>query len=160
MTCVRWGKIVKYVFCCKDVQQNTYLTSRLQQLQMLPLMYIYELNDLMFFIKSLKFPTVNFNINQYISFASSNTRSSDHLKLVHPRTISALHHHFYFNCIARLWNYLPVINLSYIIKQKIKSYLLEHFNSHFHPDQICSFHLLCPCYQYSWQSISINFNQL
>jgi len=37
---------------------STY-KSRLQQLQMLPLMYIYEFNDLMFFIKSLKFPTTS-----------------------------------------------------------------------------------------------------
>jgi len=68
--------------------------SRLQQLQMLPLMYVYELNDMMFLIKSLKYPTANFNIRQHISFTSSNTRSGDHLKLVHSRTTSALHHHF------------------------------------------------------------------
>ena len=125
--------------------------------------YIYELNDVMFLINSLKLLTVNFDINQFISFISNNNRSGDHLKLVHPRTTSSLHHHFYFNRIARLWNYLPVINLTlpaHIIKQKIKSYLWEHFTSHFYPDQTCSFHLLCPCYRCSRRSIPTNFNQL
>jgi len=130
---------------------------------MLPLMYIYEFNDIMFFIKSLKFPTDNFNISQYTSFTNSNTRSGDHLKLIHPRSTSALHHHFYFNRIARLWNYLPVINLTlpaHITKKKIKSYLWEHFTCHFHTDQTCSIHLLCPCYRCSRQTISTNFSEL
>ena len=73
----------------------------------------------MFLIKSLK---LNFNIGQYISFISSNTRSGDHQKFVHPRTTSVLHHHFYFNCIARLQNFLPVINLTlpaHIVKHRI-----------------------------------------
>ena len=125
--------------------------------------YIYELDDVMFLINSLKLPTANFIINQFISFISSNTRFWDHLKLVHPRTTSSLHRHFYFNHIARLWNYLPVINVTlpaHIIKQKIKSYLWEHFTSHFYPDQTCSFHLLCPCYRCSRRSIPTNFNQL
>ena len=60
---------------CKDVQQNTYLMitphHKPQQLQMLPLMCIYELNDLMFLIKSLKLPTACFNIGQYISLILS-----------------------------------------------------------------------------------------
>jgi len=104
-----------------------------------------KFNDLMFFIKSLKFPTDNFNVSQYISFTNSNARSGDHLKLVHPRSTSALHHHFYFNCIARLWNYLPVLNLTlpaHITKKKIKSYLWEHFTCHFQvsfrPDMLFS----------------------
>ena len=42
--------------------------SRLEQLHLLPLMYIYELNDLLFFIKSLKYPTSHFDISKYIQF--------------------------------------------------------------------------------------------
>ena len=34
-------------------------------------------------------------------------RSGNRIRLVHPRTTSALHQHFYFNHIARPWNYLP-----------------------------------------------------
>ena len=98
-------QLIKNITILEHVQRratkyilNDYTSSyksRLQQLQMLPLMYVYELNDMMFLIKSLKYPTANFNIRQYISFTSSNTRSGDHLKLVHSRTTSALHHHFY-----------------------------------------------------------------
>ena len=45
--------------------------SRLQQLHILPLMYVYELNDLMFLVKSLKFPNDNFDITDHITFASN-----------------------------------------------------------------------------------------
>ena len=106
---------------------NDYISSyksRLQQLNLLPLMYFYELNDLMFLIKSLNTPTDNSDIRNYISFNTNSTGSGSHLKLHHPRTVSVTHHHFYFNRIVRLWNHLPVINLSlppYIIKQKLIS---------------------------------------
>ena len=84
---------------------NDYISSyksRLQQLNLLPLMYIYELNDLMFMIKSLNTPTDNFDIRNFISFNTNSTRSGSHLKLCHPRTVSTTHHHFYFNQIVRL----------------------------------------------------------
>ena len=80
--------------------------SRLLQLNLLPLMYIYEL---MFLIKSLNTPTENFDIKDFISFNNSSTRSGSNLKLCHPRAL-----HFYFNQIARLWNHMPVIR-RYII---------------------------------------------
>ena len=63
----------------------------------LPLMYIYELNDLMFLMKSLNAPTENFDIKDFISFNTSNTRSGSHLKLCHPRALSTNHNHLYFN---------------------------------------------------------------
>ena len=76
-------------------------------------MYIYELNDLMFLVKSLKTPTDNFDIKNFITFNTNSTRSGSHLKLCHPRTVSVAHHHFYFIRIVRLWNmnHLPVINI-------------------------------------------------
>ena len=48
--------------------QNDYTSykSRILQLNLLPLMYIYELNDLMILIKSLNAPTENFDINDFI----------------------------------------------------------------------------------------------
>jgi len=118
---------------CKGVQQNTYL-------MILP-HHISQNYD------NSRCPLCTYRIH----------RCSDYVKLVHPRTTSALYHHFY---LSRLWNCLPVINLTlpaYIIKQKIKSYLSEHFNSYFHPDQIlCSFQLLCPCYRCSRQLVYLN----
>ena len=38
-------------------------------------MYIYELNDVIFFIKSYKSSFKHFNINDYIKFSESNTIS-------------------------------------------------------------------------------------
>ena len=87
-------------------------------------MYHYELQELMFLIKSLKTPTDNFNIYNYITFARGNTRSGYNQKLIHPRSTSVAQHHFYFNRIARLYNYLPVVDLSLstdTIKQHIYS---------------------------------------
>ena len=72
---------------------STY-KSRLEQLNLLPLMYIYEINDLMFLIKSLKSPSDNFEIRDHITFTSNSTRSGTHHKLTHPRTTSAVQRHF------------------------------------------------------------------
>ena len=55
--------------------------TRLLKLNLLPLMYIFELSDIMFFIKSIKFPTDSFNIFNFISFSSS--PRSRGLKLLH-----------------------------------------------------------------------------
>ena len=83
--------------------------TRLTKLQLLPLMYILEISDIMFFINSIKNPTSSFNINSYVSFSNSGTRSSA-LKLRHNTSFTNKQRHFYFNCICRLWNSLPIIN--------------------------------------------------
>ena len=49
--------------------------TQLIQLRLLPLTYIFETSDILFFIKNLKNLTKNFNINTYISFSIGNTRS-------------------------------------------------------------------------------------
>lgn len=50
---------------------NDYDKSRLEQLHLLPLMYTYELNDLMFLVKCIKQPSDHFNIFQHIKFATT-----------------------------------------------------------------------------------------
>ena len=83
--------------------------SRLEQLHLLPLMYIYELNDLLFLIKSLKFPTSHFDISKYIQFSNYGTRATFAHKLNHPtRLISNTHQHSFHNRIITLWNSAPV----------------------------------------------------
>ena len=45
---------------------------------------------------------------------------------------------FYFNQIVRLWNHLPVINLSlppHVIKQKLTKHLWDHFTVNFNSDR-------------------------
>ena len=122
---------------------------RLEQLHLLPLMYIYELNDLMFFVKFLQSPHPYFDVQKFVQFASNNTRSAAAHKLVQCQSHTSLHRHFYFTRIVRLQNYLPVINVSLpsqIIKNQLVKYLWQIFLAKFNSDFPCTFHLLCPCY--------------
>ena len=112
----------------------------------------------MFLIKSLKSPSDNFNINRYINFASNNTRSVSNQKLTHSRSSSTVQQHFDFSRIARLHNYLPVIDLSLsisTIKHCLTNYFWSHFNNNFNSERACTFHLLCPCYHCT-APVSIN----
>ena len=77
--------------------------SRLIKLNLLPLMMFYELCDIIFYIKSVKSPNTNFNINDFIFVKKSITRSSSH-KLIHSISSTSHVNHFYFNRLQRLWN--------------------------------------------------------
>ena len=137
--------------------------SHLQQLHLLPLMYIYELNDILFLLKSLKSPSDNFDIRQFVQFTSNSTRSGSSYKLVHLKPATSVHQNFYFTRIVRLWNYLPSIDLSlsiHLTKNHLTKYFWKKFNDDFNSDNICSFHVLCPCYRCSSQPIITNFHPL
>ena len=102
----------------------------------------------MFFIKSYKSPHPGFNITDYITFATGNTRLATHQKLNHTRSSDNITKNFYLNRLPRIWNHLPVINLDLsviTIKQKLCIYLWNHFLSHFNPDIKCTYSFLCPC---------------
>ena len=110
-------------------------------------MYTYELNDLIFFIKSLKAPTDHFDIRNHIQFAKYPTRSGTCSKLVHAKALQSSLHYFYK--IVRLWNHLPEIDMSSsidTIKNQLTVYLWNHFTTSFNSDSLCSYHILCPCY--------------
>ena len=66
---------------------------------------------IMFFIKSLKSPTDNFNIYDHISFARGPT-TADLVYIgsyvIHPRSQTATQHYFFFNRIVRLYSSLPI----------------------------------------------------
>ena len=128
--------------------------SRLIKLNLLPLMYIYELNDLTFFIKSYKYPSNYFNVNDYIFSSFVSTRSSTGFKLQHISSSSNLSHNFYFCRLPRLWNSLPSIDISLsvnVIKQKLQRFLWNHFLGNFEDDNSCTLHYLCPCTRCSHQ---------
>ena len=136
-------RATKYILC----DYTSDYKSRLMRLNLLPLMYIYNLNDIMFFINSLKSPSDKFNILDYIEFTSCTTRSAG-LKLKHKSapTNNVMN---YFYRIPRLWNSIPVIiiNLSHpptIIKSK---YFWNHFIDNFDSNNFCTFYYLCPCYK-------------
>ena len=125
------------------------LLSHLAPHSLLPLSMIYELNDLCFFVKSIKQPSSSFNILNYVSFSCNNTRSGSFLKLVQPLVLNNRHKHFFFIRIVRLWNSLPPIDIhtsSYTsIVASIKSLLWDHFVAVFDPANSCTYHFCCPC---------------
>jgi len=118
-------------------------------------MYIFDLSDIMFFIKSYKTPHASFDITNYVSFATRNTQLSIHHKLNQTRSSDNTTEKFYFNRLPRLWNYLPVINTELspsAIKYKLRNYLWSRFITNFNPDNKCSFSFLCSCINCSKQS--------
>jgi len=126
-------------------------------------MYLYELNDLMFLVKSLKIPTDSFNIYHHVHFASNATRSGTSSKLVHTKPSSLAHQHFFFNRIVRLWNHLPTIDLSLptnLIKKQLKSFLWNQFINKFNSDLLCLYHVICPCHHCTSLPILVNFDNL
>jgi len=135
--------------------------TRLLKLNLLPLMYIFELFDIMFFIKSIQNPTASFNILNFISF--SNSPRSRGLKLLHNPSDTNKQRHFYFIRICRLWNALPFIDISLsidIIRNKVKSYLHSHFTRFFDPLDPHKLHFLCPCSLCVPLHSTVNYEQI
>ena len=117
-------------FILNDYHSDYY--NRLIKLQILPLMYMFELYDVMFFVKSIKgFPSdACFCITDFVSFAHCNTRSSTTGKLQHTYSSNNYIKKFYFNRLPRIWNSLPPIDLSLsisAIKTMIYKFLWNHF---------------------------------
>ena len=116
------------------MQQNSYIlndytSSYRTKLKLLTLMYLFELQDILFAIKSLKTPTNQFTITNYISFNFTKTRSGSSSKLVYPHHLNNLSRHSYFHHLPGLWNAIPVIdlNLPYnVTKSKLKTHLWHH----------------------------------
>ena len=132
---------------------------RLIHLNLLPLMMELEIADVMFLVKSLKFPSDHFNICDYLQFCSRPTRACHNLKLKHSLCRSNLEHSFYFNRIPRLWNSLPPLSLHLslsTIKSKLRRYFWDQFMSNFNPNNVCTYHYLCPCPKCSQLPIKMN----
>ena len=85
---------------------------RLMPLKLLPLIYWYELQDMLFIIKCIKAPSDNFDIHKYVSFVTSSTRSASHHKLKQNLCRTSRYRHFYFKCIVKLWNAFPYFDTS------------------------------------------------
>ena len=122
--------------------------SRLTSLNLLPLMYWFELQDLLFLVKCLKDSNDSACIHDHIQFVSSSTRAGSGRKLAHNFCRTSIVRHFYYNRVVLLWNAMPAINLDLSlrsIKRQLCSFLWDHFLDHFDPDTTCSYHFLCPC---------------
>ena len=120
----------------------------LLKLNLLPIMYTFELADIVFAIKSLKAPSSNFDISKFLSFTVGNTRSAAQRKLKHVTVPNNKVRHFYFNRLPRLWNALPPVDLSLSVSTNrlmIYKFLWSHTESNFKSDDPCSYHFVCPC---------------
>ena len=127
---------------------NSDYRTRLLKLDLLPLMYLLDFYDIVFFIKALKQPSAHFNIFHYVSFSATNTRSTSTNKLVHVHSNNNYTRTFYFNRLPKLWNKLPFINLNHsisTIKTTIYTYLQDHFKNNFVSDKPCTYHFCCRC---------------
>ena len=116
--------------------------TRLFHLKLLPLMYVLELHDVLFLIKSLNSPTSSFNISDHVCFNNSRTRSSSS-KLCHRNSDNVITAISYFYRIPRLWNALPIIDLSLslpTIKHKLIIFLWNHFTNTFDTNSNCTLH--------------------
>ena len=123
---------------------------RLTELHLLPLMMIFEINDILFFVKQLKTPSEHFNILTLLSFCSGQTRSATHFKMKILSTNTNSSRNMYFNRLPWLWNVLPLINTNksiFTIKKDLYKLFWKHFIEKFDPDSPCTFHYLCPCKQ-------------
>ena len=121
---------------------------RLTKLHLLPIMYYFELQDILFTVKSPKYPSPNFNIQEYISFASSSTRLTTNRKMIQQFSRTSTFRHYYFNQIVKLWNSIPTIDLNEplpSIKETITTFLWQHFIVNFNPNNTCTYRYICPC---------------
>ena len=126
-------------------------------------MYLFELCDIIFVIKSLKNPNHILQYYNYIQFHSSSSRFSHANKLIHHRSTNLATHHFFFNRVPRLWNVLPIINMSLptsTLISKLKTYFWQHLEKNFDSTNHCTFHLLYPCSTCSNISTQVNFQNL
>lgn len=86
--------------------------SRWMELNLLPISYWLEFQDIMFLIKYLQDPHDNFNIKDCITFASNFMRVASNQTLIYQYSRTSIGSYLYFNRIVRLWNHLPEVDLT------------------------------------------------
>ena len=136
--------------------------SRLLSLHLLPLMMFYELQDLAFFVHSLKNPNNSFDILSHVQFCNNrSTRSAtfNKLKVCQPSKSTHLNH-FYFKRLVHLWNSLPPMDLNKSfdsIYLKIKSVFWTKFMESFDSSNLCTFLYHCSCSKCSYSPFPPTF---
>jgi hypothetical protein len=130
---------------------NDYTSSyktRLISLQLLPLMYMYELFDILFMVNCLLKPDPSFPVTDFISFSTAHTRSGYSVKLKHKTSESNHSYHSYLHRIIRLWNAVPTIDLTLsviTIRKHLLDFFWQHFTDNFDSNNPCTLHFMCPC---------------
>ena len=132
-----------------NYSRSTDYKTRLIKLHLLPLTLWFELQDLMFLVKCLKFPSDNVDLSGHLKLISSITRAgSAGTKFQHHLNRTSTARQSYYNRIVRLWNKLGPIDLTLsiqTIRKHISDFLWEHFLRTLDCRVKCSFHLVCPC---------------
>ena len=127
-------------------------------INLLPLMMEFEIVDIMFLVKSVKFPSGHFDIHEFVQFCSYSTRAGHSFKLKH---LLCRSNYFYFNRIPRLWNSLLFLDITLspsVIKSKLRAYFWDHFMSTCNSNNLCTYHYLCPCPKCSQLPVKMHFN--
>ncbi len=160
--CQLWRpQLIKHIKSLERIQRkatkfilNDYSNdykSRLLELSTLPLMYWLEIQDIILLIRNLKDTSDANDLHKYIKFANNRTRANG-VKLEHKFARLTTTRNFFFIRVVRLWNAIPrgVLDLESSVstnKTHLTEYLWEHFSDNFDPNNLCTFHFLCPCYK-------------
>ena len=78
-----------------------------------------ELQEIFIFLSLVKNPPDNFCLSDHVQFVTSSTHSSSSNKIHSSSDHSPCFNttrHFYFNCLPRLWNSLPHVDLNKSLK--------------------------------------------
>ena len=98
----------------------------------------------MFYIRQLKTPSKGFNINNYVSFSSSNTRSSTHIKLKNTSSQEKnnIGHFYFIACRNSGTCFYYQIWIRFQIHCIASCSIPVAFHLNFQSNFPCSFHLL------------------
>ena len=127
--------------------QSEYKT-RLSFLNLLPLMMMFELNDILFFIKNYISPQNCFQITKWSEFISTSTCSSTSHKLTFSQqNFSSHNYHSFFDKLSHLWNALPPLDLTLSVStlsRLIRTQFNNKFLTQFNPEILL--HIIMPAH--------------
>ena len=99
----------------------------------------------------------------YVSFSRSATRSSGTKNFATKLLIIVYFSNSYFYRLPKLLNAFLEIDLANYLnatKKKLKTYLWNHFVHKFDPNNNCTLHFVCSCYNFSCHPFTPNFSTL
>ena len=105
-----------------------------------------EIADIMFLIRTIKFPSDHFNINNFVEFSYHKTRAATYCTLFVVTHLTETFISIGFLACGILCHLLTLASPS-TIKTKLRHYFWDKFMTSFDCNVTCSYHYLCPCTQ-------------